>query len=271
MSSDSLRWGIVGIVFAIALGAIFLRYEETRPCAKPVAYTIGTIDPRFDVSTSTLVATAQAAADIWNEAAGKTLLAYDPAAGASLPISLVYDEREAAAQLGQDIARAEAALDEERRRIEALEADYAAREASYNEDVARVNASGGAPPREAAQFAVRRRALNELAATINTRAASYNAKVAFVNDKVDEYNETAGHPFEAGRYERDAEGERISIFVVIDATQLERVLAHELGHAIGLEHNGDPASIMYEQNESGNLEPSEADLADLAKLCGVPR
>ncbi len=102
-----------------------------------------------------------------------------------------------------------------------------------------------------------------------TAVAAYNASVDALNAVVAQYNQTAGRTFEEGQYVRDSAGERINIFEFVGNTQLERVLAHEFGHALGLDHNEDPKSIMFAQNESGNLVPTASDLASLRSLCGA--
>lgn len=101
-----------------------------------------------------------------------------------------------------------------------------------------------------------------------SQVASYNASVSALNAEVFEYNQTAGHPFREGEYVRDDSGERITIFEFVGTGQLERVLAHEFGHALGLGHNTDPKAIMYAKNESGSLTPRFADLLALRALCG---
>lgn len=265
--ADTLKWLVLAVVIGVAGVTLYNKYQDSRPCVAPVAYRIGVVDSRFDVSTSTVLAEAKAAADIWNRVAGKAVLTYEPSA--ELTISLFYDEREATTKLGAAIARAQASLDARRVSLDASQARLADKQAAYNKQVGEVNARGGASPGEARALDAERATLQALAESVNGAVASYNASVAKLNAQVEEYNQTAGHPFEEGRYVRDASGERITIFQFVDRAQLERVLAHELGHAVGLDHNDDPASIMFAKNESGNLLPTASDRADLKALCGA--
>lgn len=118
MIADTIKWLVLVAALGIAGFVVYDKYQDTRPCARPVAYAVGVIDTRFGVSTSTVVAQAKAAAGIWNRAAGKTVLSYNPAA--ELKISFIYDEREAAAKLGNEIARQQATLDSQRASLDAL-------------------------------------------------------------------------------------------------------------------------------------------------------
>ncbi|MDO8571218.1 MAG: matrixin family metalloprotease, partial [bacterium] len=103
----------------------------------------------------------------------------------------------------------------------------------------------------------------------NRQVDSFNESVAALNAKVAEFNKTAGRTFREGEYVRDSSGERINVFEFVGTTQLKRVLAHEFGHAIGLDHNDDSKSIMFAKNESGNLVASASDLSALRALCGT--
>ncbi|MFZ1075194.1 MAG: matrixin family metalloprotease [Minisyncoccia bacterium] len=266
MSGDAIRWWVLCFVVAIAGAGMYADYQQTRPCAEPIPYSVGAVDPRFGISSTAVLNEAEAAADIWNQAEGKTILKYDPTA--ALKISLIYDERQANAKIGTAIASAQANADTARTALDVAQAQFIADQQSYNQKVSEVNAHGGATPSEAAALNLERDALKQTADSINAEVERYNASIASLNAEVEQYDQTAGHTFEEGEYVQDDSGKRISVFEFVGNTQLERVLAHEFGHAIGLGHNTNPKSIMYAQNESGNLVPTADDLAALKAVCG---
>lgn len=267
MTKNILNWLAFLIIAGGAGGGLYWQYQNTRPCTHPISYSIGAVDARFGITNPALIADAKTAAIIWNKAAGKEVLVYDP--NASLKINLVYDEREANAKLGSQIALKQAEEDSARATLDVSQVEFATAQVAYNQKVDAINARGGATPSEAVALNAQRASLNTLADSINASVASYNASVKALNAKVAEFNQTAGRTFEEGQYVRDSSGERINIFEFVGTTQLERVLAHEFGHSIGLDHNSDPKSIMFAKNESGNLVPTATDLSALQAICGA--
>jgi hypothetical protein len=267
MKAEAIRWLVFIIVATTAGGGLYYTYQNTRPCTRPISYAIGAVDARFGITNSALITQAKAAAAIWNKAAGKTVLVYDPKGG--LKINLIYDAREANAKFGSQIAIQQDKADTARAALDALQAQYATKQTAYNDAVSAVNARGGATRSEAATLNAERDSLNTLADSINNQVAVFNASVNALNVLVAQFNQTAGRTFEEGQYVRDATGERINIFEFVGTVQLERVLAHEFGHAIGLGHDADPKSIMFAKNESGNLVPTASDLAALRAVCGA--
>jgi hypothetical protein len=264
---EATYWVVLIVVVAVAGSGLYYEYQNARPCAHPIPYAIGAVDARFGIVASTLLADTKAAATIWNKAVGKTVLVYDPKA--KMKINFVYDDREANAKFGVQIAQRQVEEDAARATLDASQAQYLAAQTTYNQKVKAINAQGGATPSEAAVLDAERASLNALADTINSKVVAFNASIAALNAVVNEYNKTAGHTFEEGQYVRDSSGERINIFEFVGNLQLERVLAHEFGHALGLNHNADPKSIMYAQNESGNLIPTASDLFSLRAICGA--
>lgn len=267
MKTEAIRWLVFIIVAVAAGGGLYYTYQNTRPCTHPISYAIGAVDARFGIANSALITQAKAAAAIWNKAEGKNVLTYDPKGG--LKINLIYDVREANAKFGSQIAIQQDKADTARAALDVLQTQYATKQTAYNDAVSAVNARGGATRSEAATLNAQRDALNTLADSINNQVAVFNASVNALNVLVAEFNQTAGRTFEEGQYVRDSTGERINIFEFVGNIQLERVLAHEFGHAIGLDHNTDPKSIMFAKNESGNLVPTAADLSALKAVCGA--
>jgi len=281
---------------ALAGGAYLLESSPITPaCSEPITYRIGSVDPRFNVSEATLRSVLQEAAQVWNEAAGKTIIAYSEEG--EIPVSLVYDERQQAAQLGNTINSDQSAYEEQRDAVdtliashesrvaahEASVASFAAQKAAYDAEVAKWNQQGGAPPGEYEALQEKRRSLeraqvrinteagrlNEMIAEINREVQELNALAERVNSKVDVYNEFAGHEFDQGQYVEDENGARITIYEFRTREQLVRAMAHEFGHALGIMHTEDPQSLMYPYNSGTSLKLHAEDIEALGSVCDL--
>lgn len=277
-----------------AAGYYTLNYlKATVPCEEPIVYSIGSVDERFDLSEAELKSVLKEAAAIWNTAAGKTLFTTE--GEATLPVSLVYDERQAAAELGGTINNEQATYELKKREVEmliasheraaaaldAMVATYERAQAEYEKDVAYWNAQGGAPPAEYEKLERTRQSLNRTQQKINAEVARVNAMVPEINQaveeanmaanklnsKVDVYNSVAGEDFDQGQYVKDANGTRITIYEFESRDYLVRALAHEFGHALGIEHTKDPRSLMYPYNSGKKVFLTEEDKAALKETC----
>lgn len=290
----------LGIAFGVLLiggvgAAAAYEYKDyfAAPCEAPLTYSVGSIDPRFGISDEELAAVLSEAAAVWNTAAGKEVLRLSDTG--DLPVHLVYDERQATAELGEEIDSDQARYDALKRQIDSLIASHESkirahdasvatferRTAAYEASVDRWNREGGAPPREYERLEAERKSLARLQTSINESAERLNGMTSEINEKVaelnqmaetlnlqvDTYNTVAGTEFDQGQYIEDAKGARITIYEFRTREQLARALAHEFGHALGIEHTDDPQSLMYPYNSGDDLTLSAEDIGALIAAC----
>jgi len=288
---------LLALLFVGAAG--YVLYTQAAPllippCKEPIEYSVGTVDPRFGISQSQYERALATAAAVWNTEAGRTLVTLGAGAD-TIPVSLEYSDVQRATELGKNIDAEQSSYDAKKAEVNALRDDFSAakaqyersaasyekRTAAYEKEVAYWNSQGGAPTeeyeklnREGKALEADRRelnaeadAVNALAKEINNTVQELNALARKINAKVSTYNANAGEDFDQGNYVEDSSGKRITIYEFKNLTDLERVLVHEFGHALGLDHVENPDSIMYSFNIGEGLELSAEDVAELTSAC----
>jgi hypothetical protein len=263
----------------------------------PVAYDLGSIDERFNLSPEEARAAISDAESLWEDATGKNLFTYTE--GADFTINFIYDDRqERTDQEGKvrSILNTKEEMSEQIRdqydellqKYQKLKGTYTARVEdyedalkAYNNEVELWNEKGGAPPSVYADLEKTKANLDEESKELNQRAEELNGIVDSINQLgekgnsvVQTYNSDVAwyNALFSGEREftqGDYEGDRINIYQFRDGTELREVLAHELGHALSLEHVEDEHGIMYYLMEGPGLKLSSADLGEFHRVCGA--
>lgn len=286
---------VVGLVAHVALGTSDLSSLNPfyKPCAEPLSYAIGAYDERFGITRQEFETAVADAAALWNLAAGSAVLM--ASSEPTVSVNMLYDERQKAIDLGETIGGEQSAYDAMKTEVDRLNDRFVSLRTAheskvevyerdvrrYEEDVETWNARGGAPPAAYEELEARKRdlerrrrgldaevdTLNGIVATIQERVKELNRLADETNEKVNTYNKTLGHDFDQGNYVEDETEKRITIFTFEDRMELERVLAHEFGHALGIGHLEDAGSIMYSYNIGNALTLTEQDVAALKEVC----
>ncbi len=246
-------------------------------CDQPIRYQIDAVDPRFNLSKDELIKNITQATQIWSKAYGKPLFmsVLDKDPERVLSINLIFDERQS---LNTKINNLEQTVTSDKQNLKPKIAEYQTNLANFKERLAKLNSEiegwnqkGGAPPDEYNKLLFEQQELQKEADTLNSTAKNLNLSTQEFNLKVSQLNQTID-TFDSALALKPEEGifigskNRIEIYFNINRDELIHTLAHEFGHALGIDHNNDVISIMYPKTTKA-LTLSPKDRQDLNEVC----
>lgn len=288
---------VVLAVYLLSASAIYVR-SSNNPCNKTLSYSMGIYDSRFNITQDQFLRVVQEVETVWESPMQKDLFKYDP--NAKFKINLVFDDRQQKTiderELRQKIDLTEESYDilvsqhnavafqqkEQSITYEQRRQKYSSDLEAYNNEVAYWNGRGGAPAQdftrlgnEKKRLDAEAKALEKIRLEVNALVKDTNALAERINEVAKKLNRDVGayngkfgtaKQFDQGTYT----GESINIYQFNEESDLRLVVAHELGHALKLEHVDDPKSLMYylmDKQNLTNLHLSPADLDALKNQC----
>ena len=272
--------------------------EIPNPCVSPIIYKLGTFDTRFNISKNYFLQKIEESSTLWNNVTGKKLFEYNTNETTNiLTINLIYDYRQQATDNSNLIS---AEIENSKNAALVIKAEYEAmketflklkedysvkveafnlKQKTYSESVAYWNEKGGAPrteydalmlekeqlQKEGETLLLEQKSLTELLDNINIKITKYNELISFSNDRVDLNNTNANKKFTEGSYNPNTN--TINIYQFSDEIKISRVLTHELGHVLGINHKKSKDSIMYAINNATSTNLNHEDLEEAQNLC----
>ncbi|MFZ2390715.1 MAG: matrixin family metalloprotease [Minisyncoccales bacterium] len=268
-------------------------------CPTPIAYSVGQFDTEFGISEEAFKSAIKEAEDIWEQASSRNLFEYS--AEGKMKVSLIYDYRQ---ESTSEISKLDDTLSKDYNYYLLLKSQYESLVSQYNKAGQELNSLIASYNQKLATYESKVRAwnkkrgteaeynqlnqekqeleslsatiktkqndinsmassINQLASNLNTLASNLNLNIANYNDAV----QSTDSEFEQGNYISGVDSREINIYQFENREKLVRVLAHELGHALGIDHLNGSEDIMYPYNIGKSSTITEADLTELNKTC----
>ena len=282
-----------------------------RACEVPVLWRIDGVDPRFGITEAEAVQAVREAALLWEGALGRILVFRESSDGIPIRFVYDERQETTRARQARmvELDEESRAIEASERDLETLRSRLASRRAvhelrlmtyrdrlvGHQEIVEFWNARGGAPAEEIERLRQLEDEVAAVRASANAAAEEVNGLVDRLNDLTDAHNREVervnramqalreAFPMEtvqSGEYlesrrglgritiSRDAE---IHIYQFMDRDHLTLVVAHELGHALGLGHTGVEGTLMAVESVAepgmGPPEIMPGDVEALRELC----
>lgn len=264
---------LITLLITVVLSSSYVYVTTLAECVTPLHYRVGVFDARFAISEEAAIVALQSAEAVWEELTDRELFILDDTA--DFTINFIFDDRQAVVfdqnetenrlntveeqneKIKKEFAALEAVFITARDQYEQAVAQYNQEQTALNQQVADYNSTSDVDSAvEAALRQAQQRLdatvatldadadrLNQLREDLNTLAERGNTLIELYNRSVESFNDRFGESREFTQ--GDYQGDQINIYTFLDEAELVRVLVHEFGHALGIDHVENSESMMY--------------------------
>lgn len=292
---------IIIIIICAYVFAQFLYQQAKGPCYPAIGYKIGIIDEQYNISHDDMLHVVQYAERVWEDHSSlEQLFYYDEQA--SLSINLIYDERQERFEESQErielidnrkvlITKKNQSYEKDVEQYEdslrvfnAMNDTYSMHAETHSDEVEGWNRQGGISEnifyvlkskekdlkREYDRLQIQLEVVNRLAMELNKESSSITEQYVDVNQDIALYNDDYGdsYSFDQGTFTAD----EINIYHFSQYNDLALVIAHELGHSLGIDHVASREAVMYPTLGAQNIENislHQDDVEALYNICKI--
>lgn len=264
--------------------------QQSILCEVPIGWRIGKLDPAFNLTRMEAEAVGRRAATMWNDGVGKTLFVYDEENG--FPINFSYDDRQQKilqeTLLKNNIANHDLMIDNSVEWLEIQKENlnqqlqqFAHEKEKLAADIAALQRrlAGGVPAQklkyQRRELMRRQNDLQNEAEWLNEQQRQLQREQENINATIRDRNDllpTSQSPpvnFETGLMQIDKMQRTMTIFAFHSHKDLMLTMAHEFGHALGLDHTKEADSLMYAYFTASQQDFTVADLNAFRQQCDM--
>jgi len=252
-------------------------------CSTPLGWKLGYLDPAFNLTETEATAAINQAAQMWNQAFGRTLLQQDPQ---GFVIDFRFDARQQQLLkqrlLSRNINRYDEAIAPGRENLPQQFAALQQKIDSFNQQknqlqqqIAAFKPDAPNAAAERAKLERRQLELQQEADWLEQQRQQLVRDQDYLNETIKQRNAllteagppAISGPFEVGLMKIRGQERLMTIYAFASQQDLVATLAHEFGHAFGVAHTDSADSIMYHSLSSQQAMLTAVDIAALQAQC----
>jgi predicted Zn-dependent protease len=278
--------------------------EASHECEETITWRFGSIDPRFTFDQASLKTVVQQVSSLWSAADGYPVIIYDP--GGDVELNFYYTDQQNYTDNEQELSgkirrlrqiyysqnvmyqRQERLFENDELLFNKMQSEYNSAVNEYNQTLDRIQTAGVRSrdldvklkrlerdvDMKESELETMRQNLLDREQELHALSDELNQQADSVNELMYQYQKrfSSWRTFYQGVYLNVAGKRKINIYQFDNIGRLKLVLAHEFGHALGIDHVGNPNSVMYyltDRQDTRNLRLSEEDIRALQSRCSL--